>query len=96
MLDGKSEQFSQIGHVFQVLTAFFADERAVLVVEDVEQNGRVLINLPPHVVVRVKNVNQRVVVKGLVGKFELFPPQFKSSNHIFDFELLATLESDFF
>jgi hypothetical protein len=26
----------------------------------------------------------------------LFPPQFKSSNHVLDFELLATLESDFF
>ncbi len=96
MLDGESEQFSQIGHVFQVLTALFADKRAILMVEDVEQNGRVLINLAPHMVVRVKNVNQRVVVKGLVGKFELFPPQFKRSNHVLDFELLATFESDFF
>ena len=96
MLNGKSEHLSQIAHVLEMIGALFANKGTVFMVQDVQQNGGILINLSSYMVIWVKNVNQWILIQRLVRKLQLFPPNLKSVDHLLDFELLSTLKGDFF
>lgn len=51
MLNGKSEHLSQIAHVLEMIGALFANKGTVFMVQDVQQNGGILINLSSYMVI---------------------------------------------
>lgn len=90
--DGQLEQSGEAVDAPEVVVALPAGEGAVLVVDDVEQDGRVLLDLLAQLVVVVEDDDQRVLVQVLPLQLDALPPVVVLLQQPLDLLLLVRLE----
>jgi hypothetical protein len=92
MIDGKLQHFGERVDVPQISVALLPGGSTVLMIDDIKQNGSVLLNFLPQQIVVVEDDDQRVLVEVLPVETDVLPPVLELLQHLLDLLLLMRLE----